>query len=206
MSQSPDTFDTSFHAKAAADGDLDSVSWIVDRFTPLLLAQADRRMGTSLRRHYDPEDVVNDVWGIALPRLGSLDAAGRRHAPVLVKFLGTTLLRRIRDLARKRLGAAKAEPEQHDEPAADVTGVITGLEKSEDRDLVWQALTELAPADRDVVVFRGIEQRSHKEIAALLEIDRGTVAVRYHRALRKLREKMPRSVFEDLPDEAESSP
>ena len=200
QSPEPGRFDTSFHTRAAADGQRESLNWLVQRFTPLLLAQAERRMGAVLRRHHDPEDLVNDVWSIAVPRLSGLEMSDQRHASVLAKFLGTTLLRRVRDLARRHRDAPEPIGEREQNLPDEITGIVTNITRREQRNFVWECLSELDDADRDVVIFRGIEQRPHREIAALMGIEVGTVAVRYHRALKKLRLSFPKSVFEDLPD------
>ena len=71
---------TSLHVRRAADGDSESLGWVVARLSPLLLAQADYRLGPVLRSLYDPEDLVNDTWIVALPRLPELPARDGRHA------------------------------------------------------------------------------------------------------------------------------
>ena len=92
---------TTIHVQRAKHGDEASLDWVVRRFTPLLLAQARYRLGASLRTHYDPEDLVSEVWAIALPRLPDLTVRDGRATPVLVKFLATTLLFRVNSLMRK---------------------------------------------------------------------------------------------------------
>src|SRR5262245_47363366 len=86
---------TSFHVQRAESGDAESLDWIVRRLSPLLLAQADFRLGPRLRRLHDPEDLVSTVWAITLPRLGELGAREGRKTPVLLSFLTTTLLNRV---------------------------------------------------------------------------------------------------------------
>ena len=55
--------------------------------------------------------------------------------------------------------------------------------------------------DREVLVLHGIEGHPHKLVAARLGLTPENVGVRYHRALKRLRELMPASVFDDLADE-----
>ena len=81
--------DTSFHARRAAEGEIESLDWIVRRFSPLLLAQARFRMGESLRRYVSPEDVVQEVWAVGLDRLPGLKPRAGRLTPVFLKFLST---------------------------------------------------------------------------------------------------------------------
>jgi RNA polymerase sigma factor (sigma-70 family) len=196
---------TSFHARLAVQGDQDSLAWLVTRLSPLLLLQAERRLGPSLRRAQDPEDLVAEVWMTALPRLGTLDVDPEHHAAVLVRYLSTILLGRVRNLARKIVrrrtdGATIPQPTGLDDVAAENTSVIGRILRNERTHAVRQSLQELTDSDRDVIIYRGIEQRPPQEVATLMGLTRAHVAVRYHRALQRLRELLPGSVFDELPD------
>ena len=57
---------TTMHVRRAVGGDLTSLDWVVSRLAPLLVAQAQWRLGTALRRYYDPEDLVSDAWAVTL--------------------------------------------------------------------------------------------------------------------------------------------
>jgi RNA polymerase sigma factor (sigma-70 family) len=205
---------TSLHVRRAADGDSESLGWVVARLSPLLLAQADYRLGPVLRSLYDPEDLVNDTWIVALPRLAELPARDGRHTPVLLRFLSTTLLHRVNNLARKHArGAPPERPAPRDGSGATVatdplervpaetSGVITRALRHEIRNAVTLALEGLEPGDREILILRGIEQQTNATAAELLGLNAPAVAMRYHRALRKLRDRLPRSVFEELVEE-----
>lgn len=202
---------TTFHVRQARAGDRESLEWIVKKFTPLLVADARYRLGKVLREIYDPEDVVNDVWIVALPRLPGLSARNNRHTPVLLKFLSTTLLHRISDLVKKHVrgkpkkvkesasdGAGAASPV--DNLSAELTGVLTQLVHSEMRDAVSEALARLGDQERELLILRGIEQQSYKDIASIVRRDHRSLSMEYHRAVEKLRKAMPNSVFEELKD------
>jgi RNA polymerase sigma-70 factor (ECF subfamily) len=201
---------TSVHVHRAVAGNAASLAWIVQRFTPLLLAQADLRLGAVLRRHVDPEDLVADVWNVVLRRIGDLEAAEGRGAGAFVRYLGTTLLRRIRDLARlaavresgRRLAAG--EPTEEDGAAAgpaDKDDVVASIIRSERRSSVRDALTTLPEQDREVLVLRGLEERPLEEVGLLIGCKPGTVAVRYHRALKRLRTQLPGSVYDEFAED-----
>ena len=66
----PDNGDqlTTFHVRRAREGDAPSLEWVVNRFAPVLLANARYRLGKGLSKIYDPEAIVNDVWAVALPK------------------------------------------------------------------------------------------------------------------------------------------
>ena len=82
--------------------------------------------------------------------------------------------------------------------AARQTGVPTQASWREIGARIGTALDSLEPDKVEVLVLRLLEQRSNVEIAALLGIPRNTVAVRYRRALEKLRASVPASIFADV--------
>jgi RNA polymerase sigma factor (sigma-70 family) len=197
---------TSIHVRQAASGNADSLNWLVSRFTPALLAQAAHRMGPRLRHLYDPDDVVSDVWAVALPRLAGLPAREGRFTPVFMKFLSTTLLNRVNNLVQKHIQARRegrdVAADGSDDPLAglpaEMTGVVTRVVRGENHAVVMSVLESLAEDERAIVVMRAVEQRSAKEVADELGILPNTVTVKYRRALEKLREKLPDSVFGEL--------
>ena len=200
---------TSYHVRQARAGDRTSLEWLVEKFSPLLLANARYRLGKVLGRLYDPDDIVNDVWVVALPRLPELPARDDRYTPVLLKFLSTTLLYRVNNLVakhirgkpRKETSAASAETgssDPVDRLADDGTGLLTGVLRKEKSDVVGATLGKLEERDRELVILRGIEGQSYKEIAVLVGRDSKVLAVQYQRALQKLRDKLPGSVFDEL--------
>jgi RNA polymerase sigma-70 factor (ECF subfamily) len=203
---SPDSFeDTTRHVRRAVEGSQDSVAWLVERFSPLLLAQALHRLGPHLRRLYDPEDLVQEVWAVSLPRLAGLGPRDGRFTPVVLKFLSTTLLYRVQNLLQKHLrggaqdGAHEVSATFSELPAA--TGrLISGAVRSEQQETLRAAIDRLPEVDRQILVLRGIEQNPVQEVAALLKLKPNTVTVKYRRALERLREKLPGSVFEELQD------
>lgn len=59
---------------------------------------------------------------------------------------------------------------------------------------IERALQELPPAQREVLLLVALEQLSYDEVAAALDIPRGTVMSRLHRAREKLRTLLPQEV------------
>ena len=197
---------TTLHVRRAKDGDGESLAWLVRRLSPLLYAQARLRLGPALRRSIDPDDLVQDVWSVALPALPELEAHEGRETPVLVRFLATTLLYRVNELARRqarRAGEGDPPPASEVEPP-DGSGVVTRFAREEARGAVIQAIDSLDERDRQVVVLRGIEQVSNENAAELLGESANAVSLRYNRALAKLRAKLPASIFDELPSDGNS--
>jgi RNA polymerase sigma factor (sigma-70 family) len=198
---------TSLHLQRAQKNDRESVAWLVARYTPLLLVQAQHRLSPSLRRLYDVGDVVADVWITVLGALPRLEPSQSSLSRAFLKYSSTVLIHRIRDLLEKHVinrpvMVALAGPDTGatgaPTPAVDSRGVITHLVAEERKSRLFRCLEELDPVEREIVVLRGIEERPHKEIAELLGVSVENSAVRYHRALKRLREQMPDSAFDDL--------
>ncbi|MCB9891527.1 MAG: sigma-70 family RNA polymerase sigma factor [Planctomycetes bacterium] len=191
--------------RAAVGGDSAGTTRLVERFTPLLLEQARQRLGPNLRRHHAPEDLVQDVWGIALPRLSNLiDRHGDGPIPVL-PFLGRILLYHVNNLVRKhivgkpkKLTWAGSSKGSWSRLTAQQTGAITNALRSERRDLVREALERLPEIDRQLLVWRGMENHAVQEIAVVLGRTENYVSVRYRRALERLRRELRGSAFDDF--------
>ena len=61
-------------------------------------------------------------------------------------------------------------------------------EQSEQREIVRNAILQLAPEQREVVVLRFMEELSYEEIGAVLKLPSGTVKSRLNRAKAQLKE------------------
>jgi len=199
---------TTLHLRRARDGADESLAWLVARFSPLLRAQAAYRLPGSLSRLIDPDDLVDEVWLVALPRLGDLRERDGHGAPVLLKFLSATLLNKVNNLITKHLrgprggrvsnpeGQAASEP--LDRYPAQLTSALTLAQRDERRDALRRALDELPPQDREILVLRGIEQVSNREVGRQLGLEPSAVTMRYRRALERLRDQLPGSLLDEL--------
>lgn len=194
---------TSDHVRRAQQGDHLSLEWVVKQFSPLLLAQAAWRLGPELRALYEPEDLVNEVWAVALPRLSELPPRDGRTTPVLLRFLATTLLYRVNNLVKKHVTSATVRRRDPADPTgsqlpAETTTIISRAVREEMRSHVGAAILELDPRDREVLVLRGIEQNSNETVALILGISPNAASMRYQRALQRLRSRLPASLLDDL--------
>jgi len=185
--------------------DEESWLWLVQRLNPLLEMQVEYRLKGPARRLCDPQDLINEAWFVAFMRLHTLKARNDRWTPVLLQFLSTTLLHKVNDLLRreiqrKALGdAAGAGSGTVGSGLPDrMSSVLSHAARNEAQDLLRSTLAELRPEEREVVVLRGIEQLSNQEAAEQLGLKPSAVAMRWARALERLRRKLPDSLFEDL--------
>lgn len=193
---------TSLHIDRARSGDPQSREFLVDRFGPVLLAQANYRLRGSLRSLCEPEDLVQEVWVTVLPRLSDLTARDGRWTPVVLRFLATTLVRKINHLLRKRIAvtASDATPSTAPGLAALQPGVVSHASRREQWTTVQTAIAQLSADEQELLVLRGIEQVSNQEIARKLGIQDYEATRRYQRALARLRTSLPQSVFAEMID------
>lgn len=204
---SPPADQTSLCIAGACAGDGQSRSRLIERFTPVLLAQVRFRMTRPLRG-VEPEDLVQDCWAQALPKLHQLVPRDGKLTPVLLKFLSVILLRRLNDHLRAHLRRRGADvgfggvPTDGSDPLlaapADVTGIVTRLARDQRSCIVQATLLDLPDEERQVVMLRGVEQLPNSEVARLLGIDDSSVTRRYQRALERLRQRLPDSVLAEL--------
>jgi RNA polymerase sigma factor (sigma-70 family) len=198
---------TTDRVRRALEGDHRSLGWLVTRLSPLLRVQASHRMGPRLRRHLDPEDVVAEAWLVACRRLRDLERRDGRLTPRLLAFLSETIVRTINDhlkrcIRRGEMGppasmeALEADPMDHFR--ADITGVVTQAVRDECQNVIGDALSRLGEEERLVVVLRGVEGLTNAEAARELDELPTTVSHRYRRALAKLRNALPESIFVEL--------
>ena len=193
---------TSEHLARAREGDDDSLQEAIRRLTPLLLAQARYRLKALTRRVMDPEDLVAEAWLKTLPKLRELTPREGRLTPVVLKYLSTTLRRRAKDVLEAQLRRAPPPDATPVEPVewlpADTHNVVTKVIHEERNAAVSQAISEMKPEDREILVLRGLEQASVKEVAVITGLSEDAVKQRYRRALQRLKERLPGSVIDDL--------
>jgi RNA polymerase sigma-70 factor (ECF subfamily) len=166
------------------------------RLRKMVALHFDRRLAARV----DPSDVVQEALADAAERLP--DYLARRPLP-FYPWLRQLAFDRLVELHRRHVGAGKRsirreEPDVlllPDESAAQLAGRIVDLGSSPSRhalreelqERVRAALGRLAPADREVLVLRHLEQLPTATAAAVLGIGEGAFKSRHLRALQRLR-------------------
>lgn len=154
-------------------GDAGALSEVYRQHGPALRLLARRLLGSSS----EADDLVQDLF-VGLPEALERYEERGRFGEWLRRIVVRLALMRQRSGRRRRESPLElvpaAAPLRTPEPASAVS--LTSL------------LASLPREQRTVVVLRAIEGYSHAEIAELLGIRRNTVEVRYHRALRRLRQ------------------
>ena len=193
---------TTMHVRRAQGGDLESLRWVVERLSPVLLSQARYRLRGPLASVCDPEDLVNEVWMRTLPHLERIGSDQARVTPALVAYLSRALLARANGMIERHLRGQGLDPNES-RPEADelpdgTVGVVTRVVRDERNNELLTAIDGLAESDREILVLRAVEQSSNGEVAELLGLAPSAVTMRYKRAMERLHDRLPGSVFDEL--------
>lgn len=129
------------------------------------------------RNDAEAEDAVQET-------LVALLTAKFRGGSAVRTFLVSILVRQAALIRRKRKWWMRIVPTYDDRPSRE-----PGHEQTVDAKLDLAALLDkLSPEHREVIVMRELESMSYDEIAQALELPRGTVESRLHRARQQLQE------------------
>src|SRR5437762_10623344 len=137
-----------------------------------------------LRNEQDAQDVVQEAFLRAFKSFGGFHGSnGRAWLLTIVRNTSYTLLKKNRtaDLT------TTFDEEIHASDDESISAA-TILERSEDAELIREAMDELPAEFREILTLRHQEDLSYKEIADIAQIPPGTVMSRLARARAKLKE------------------
>lgn len=126
----------------------------------------------------EAEDVAQETFIRTYRYLNRYDA-NRQMRPWLMRIASNLARNRKRSLVRYWRALERAARQR---PAPD-----PGMNSDDVREL-WQAIRRLKHADQHVIYLRYFLEVSEVEMASILDVPRGTVKSRLHRALGRLRE------------------
>jgi RNA polymerase sigma-70 factor (ECF subfamily) len=159
------------------------------RFERLVLPHLDAAHNLArwlTRTAHDAEDVVQEACLRAYRFFAGFHGAdGRAWLLAIVRNTCSTWLERN----RARAPAAAFDEEKHSDPAGG-DAPDSRLLRTEDTDLLRQALEALPPEYREVIVLRELEGLSYKEIAGVAGVPLGTVMSRLARARERLQQAL----------------
>jgi len=139
-----------------------------------------------LRNEQDAQDVVQEAFLRAFKSFGGFHGSnGRAWLLTIVRNTSYTLL-------KKNRAVDLTTPFDEEIHASDDESVsaATILERSEDAELIREAMDELPAEFREILTLRHQEDLSYKEIADIAQIPPGTVMSRLARARVKLKERL----------------
>jgi RNA polymerase sigma-70 factor (ECF subfamily) len=212
MTDDSDDFHKLMDAVHAGDGD--ALASLFSMYRERLRRMVELRMDAKLRGRVSASDILQEAYIGALKRLHHYQAS--TDVPIFV-WLRAVTMQRLIDAHRRHVGglardagreiglgeidAIGAGSAQIAELFADTTSPSLAARRGEALTLVREALEQLDPIDREVLVLRHFEQMSNHEAAAALCIKPAAASKRYVRALERLR-----GVLERIPgfEEGES--
>ena len=163
--------------EAAARGEPGPREQLVDQWLPVVLGWCARLGGPKV----DHEDAAHDVLIVMLDRLDSLRDPSRFSS----WLFGIT--RRVLAKHRRQAWVKRWVPGLQPELADPEATPFHRYRLSETSRRVQQALEQLPPAQREVLVLCDLEERTDLEAAELLGIPLGTVKSRLRLGRRKFR-------------------
>ena len=146
-----------------------------------------------LHNEQDAQDVVQEAFLRAFKSFGGFHGSnGRAWLLTIVRNTCYTLLKknRVADLT------TPFDEEIHAFDDECVSSA-TILERSEDAELIREAMDELPAEFREILTLRHQEDLSYKEIADIAQIPPGTVMSRLARARVKLKERLAARIDKD---------
>ena len=164
----------------------------LERFEAVVLPHLDAAYTLArylMRDDHDAQDVVQDAYLRAVKYFGGFRGegagAGRPWLLAIVRNTANTWRHRHRTDAL----ATEFDEERHSEMVADDHPEATAVAQSE-RATLRQAIDDLGPEFREVIVLRELEGMSYKEISDVAGVPVGTVMSRLSRARRRLEQAL----------------
>jgi RNA polymerase sigma factor (sigma-70 family) len=154
---------------------------LYDRQAPAMYALAYRLTGG---READAADALQDAWMRVLPRLAQF-----RGASTLRTWLCGFIVNCCRERFRGPLFEEMADDRVPEQPPSVSDWTID----------VERALAALAPGYRAVLVLHDVEGYTHREIAAVLDIDEGTSKSQLSRGREAMRRRLDRRALKVRP-------
>ena len=166
--------------RKASAGDEGAWRSVIDRY-------ASRVFGLLRAQCNDPElaeELTQSTFCTVAAKIGTDYTEYGRFESWLFRIA----MNRLRDEMRRR--KRQARPTSNESMAAFVRDAERpeSLFDGDDVALLNKALSQLAPAEREIIDLRHIGGLSFRQLETLLEEPLGTLLARHHRALRKLRD------------------
>jgi RNA polymerase sigma-70 factor (ECF subfamily) len=182
----PHDSDVNF-VRAAQQGDTEAFGQLYKRYVRMVHGILLGRV-----RHVEVEDLVQEVFMRALPRVRELRDTSR---------FGSWLASIARNLAVDHYRHARTMPERADE-VSDPDDQPAKLNASSNRDAaeILDCIRNLPEAYRETLILRLVEGMTGPEIAAKTGLSPGSVRVNLHRGLSQLRQKLARDELRNASD------
>ncbi len=169
---------------ASRPGRQDSIDAVLDRIYERYVADVDRWVRRLVGPREDVEDLVHEVFLVAVRRRGSFRGEASVKTWLFRIAHHVVRGRRRRDRVRRWLFARHAEalPAEH-------SAIVTPLEEIERREQIarlYAALDRVPDDYRTALILYEIEGLSGEQVAELVGVQLGTIWVRLHRGRARL--------------------
>lgn len=159
------------------DDDLDAFTELYNRY----LCRVYRFVRSQTPDEATAEDLTAHTFFRALSGAGSFKGYGT-YRSWLFRIAHNTVVTWRSNRSRRPI-VLEELPERTDPGPSPATVVLTDEEKS----LVWRVVSTLAPAQREVLALRYLDDLTAEEIAQVTDRSRGAVRILLHRARNSLR-------------------
>lgn len=188
MERTGQTTDLTGLVHLAKSGQQAAVEQLVDLYAPRLYGLLYRMSGSAA----DAEDLLQETYIKMLRGLGGYQENGR-FEPWLFSIAANLARDWLRKQGRAPATAATGSNEEAEPTVpSEESEVEHRLVLAEQADQLQRAMAQLSATEREVVTLRFFSDLSFKEIAAILNVPLGTALARAHRALKHLRDRLPR--------------
>ncbi len=167
-------------------GDRDAFAELIDRYRPELFHFLMRFTGD----HAAADDLFQETFLQVHSSSGTFDTT-RSFRPWLFTIAANKARDRIRKEKRRKAASLSAPIDQGSEAStsfvdlleADLPMPSDGVEETETKERVRQAIEQLPDHQREVLLLAYFHQFAYKQIAEMLQIPLGTVKSRLHAAV-----------------------
>jgi RNA polymerase sigma-70 factor, ECF subfamily len=163
--------------KASQQGDTEAFGDLYRRYARMVHGVLLARV-----RPAEVEDLVQDVFLRALPRLGDLRDASR---------FGAWLAAIARNIATDYYRRSRVQPQTSDDPTdPDERPANSSISRTREATEILECIRALPEAYRETLILRLVEGMTGPEIAARTGLLPGSVRVNLHRGMNHLRQKL----------------
>ncbi len=183
----------------AKKGQSEALTQLLTEHREALRRAIAMRLDPALARRVDASDIVQDVMLEASKRFEDYLRQNKMPFSLWLRHLARDHIidahRRHRKAQRRSLDREQAMNAANDQSSMDLAMAFIDPEKTpaaaairrELQERFRQALLQMDEDDREIIVFRHVEQLANQEVALLLNLTEAAASMRYLRALRRLR-------------------
>lgn len=167
------------------EGDIQAYNILVDRYMKRAYYTALGFVGN----HDHALDLSQDAFVKAFRAIKKIDE-DRQFFTYFYRILRNLCFNFIRDKKRHARSFSEISEARRENIAAQEPDPALALEKQEQKELVWTAIQQLKPDQREIIILKEFRDYSYQDIAELLDIPIGTVMSRLYHARQSLKSKL----------------